>query len=134
MCESWNAKEMVDLVGTSFANASMRRQASIPMDTTKHRAGSKPAAPAENIRVRPPDRIRVARLLEEPSAANRRPLTTREIAHLIGMSPTFVREEIHSGHLRAVSMGRGRKRVFRIPFREARRYVKEWGLLGQLEG
>jgi hypothetical protein len=48
---------------------------------------------------------------------------------MIGMSATFIRDEIRNGHLRAVSVGRGRKRVFRIPVREARRYVKALGLL-----
>jgi excisionase family DNA binding protein len=57
------------------------------------------------------------------------PLTTSELAHMLGMSPTFIREEIHSGHLRAVSVGRGRKRVFRIPVFEAHRYAKELGLV-----
>jgi hypothetical protein len=58
-----------------------------------------------------------------------RPLTTRELAQMIGMSCTFIRGEIRSGHLRAVPLGRGRKRVFRIPCREAGRYVRELGLL-----
>ena len=57
------------------------------------------------------------------------PLTTGEMARTIGMSATFVRGEIRSGHLRAVAIGRGRKRVFRISVREARRYIKALGLL-----
>jgi excisionase family DNA binding protein len=57
------------------------------------------------------------------------PLTTAELANLIGMSSTFVRKEICNGYLRAVPVGRGRKRVFRIPVREARRYVRALGLL-----
>jgi len=57
-----------------------------------------------------------------------RPLTTRELAQTIGMSCTFIRREIRNGHLRAVRFGRGRLRVFRIPHREARRYVRELGL------
>jgi excisionase family DNA binding protein len=57
------------------------------------------------------------------------PLTTAELAGIIGMSATFIRKEIESGYLRATRMGRGRKRVFRIPLHEARRYVRELGLL-----
>ncbi len=57
------------------------------------------------------------------------PLTTAELAGMIGMSSTFVRKEICNGYLRAVPVGRGRKRVFRIPVREARRYVRALGLL-----
>lgn len=57
------------------------------------------------------------------------PLTTVELARMIGMSSTFVREEIRSGHLRAVLLGRGRKRVYRIPLREALRYVNGLGLM-----
>ena len=56
------------------------------------------------------------------------PLTVRELAQRIAMSPTFVRSEIHSGHLEAVAIGRGRKRVFRITEVEARRYAKSLGL------
>ena len=48
------------------------------------------------------------------------------------MSPTFIRKEICNGYLRATLVGRGRKRVFRIPLQEARRYVRELGLLGLL--
>jgi hypothetical protein len=57
------------------------------------------------------------------------PLTTTELASLIGMSSTFIRKEIGHGYLRAIPVGRGRKRVFRIPVREARRYVRALGLL-----
>ena len=57
------------------------------------------------------------------------PLTTTELASMIGMSSTFIRKEICHGYLRAVPVGRGRKRVFRIPVREARRYVRALGLL-----
>ena len=70
-----------------------------------------------------------ARLLDDLTLESGPPLTTRELARMIGMSATFIREEIRSGHLRAVSVGRGRKRVFRILVREARRYVKALGLL-----
>jgi excisionase family DNA binding protein len=69
------------------------------------------------------------RLLDDLTPAGGPPLTTRELARMIGMSATFIRDEIRNGHLHAVSVGRGRKRVFRIPVREARRYVKALGLL-----
>ena len=48
---------------------------------------------------------------------------------MIAMSPTFIRIEISGGYLRAVRVGRGRRPVFRIPVREACRYVKKLGLL-----
>ena len=57
------------------------------------------------------------------------PLTTVELARMMGMSSTFIREEIRSGHLRGVLLGRGRKRVYRIPLREALRYVNGLGLM-----
>ena len=57
-----------------------------------------------------------------------RPLTTGELAQMIGMSPTFIRDEIRGGYLRAVVVGRGRKRVYRIPVLEAYRYIKELGI------
>jgi hypothetical protein len=57
------------------------------------------------------------------------PLTTSELAKMIGMSSTFIRKEIGHGYLRAIAVGRGRKRVFWIPVREARRYVRSLGLL-----
>jgi hypothetical protein len=69
------------------------------------------------------------RRLEDLASASGPPLTTRQLAQMIGMSATFVRDEIRSGHLRAVLLGRGRKRVFRIPVHEARRYAKELGLI-----
>jgi hypothetical protein len=47
---------------------------------------------------------------------------------MIGVSSTFIREEIHGGHLRAIVVGRGRKRVFRILPHEAYRYMKELGI------
>jgi hypothetical protein len=79
--------------------------------------------------IEPPPGRRGARALQDLALAGGPPLTTRELARMIGMSSTFIRGEIRSGHLRAVPLGRGRKRVFRIPFREARRYVRELGLL-----
>ena len=57
------------------------------------------------------------------------PLGTRELAEMTGMSATFIREEIRAGVLRAVAIGRGRRRVFRISVTEARRYLRELGLL-----
>ena len=70
-----------------------------------------------------------------PAAPERRegpPLTVRELAEKVGMSPTFIRTEIHSGHLKAVAIGRGRKCVFRITAAEARRYAQSLGLPGLL--
>jgi hypothetical protein len=72
------------------------------------------------------DRVRA---LEDLARASGPPLTTSELARMIGMSPTFLRLEISSGYLRAARVGRGRRPVFRIPMREARRYVKKLGLL-----
>ena len=69
------------------------------------------------------------RSVEDLSDTSGPPLTTSELAHILGMSATFIREEIRGGHLRAVSIGHGRKRVFRIPVREAHRYAKELGLV-----
>jgi hypothetical protein len=48
---------------------------------------------------------------------------------MMGMSPTFIRAEIKTGHLRAVQVGRGRKRVFRIRFSHARAYARQLGLI-----
>jgi hypothetical protein len=45
------------------------------------------------------------------------------------MSLTFIRKEIHAHEVKAVVMGRGRKRVFRIPRDEAQRYMRQLGLL-----
>lgn len=72
------------------------------------------------------DRVRA---LEDLARGSGPPLTTSELARMIGMSPTFVRLEIGTGYLRAVRLGRGRRAVFRIPVREACRYVKKLGLL-----
>jgi hypothetical protein len=72
------------------------------------------------------DRVRA---LEDLARGSGPPLTTTELARMIGMSPTFIRLEIGSGYLRAVRLGRGRRPVFRIPVREACRYVKKLGLL-----
>lgn len=57
------------------------------------------------------------------------PLTTTELARMTGMSPTFIRAEIKTGHLRAVQVGRGRKRVFRIRVCHARAYARQLGLI-----
>jgi hypothetical protein len=67
--------------------------------------------------------------LEDLIRADAPPLSTRELARLIGMSATFIRSEIRAGHLRGVAIGHGRKRVFRITAREAHRYAKTLGLL-----
>ena len=69
------------------------------------------------------------RALEDLARGTGPPLTTNELARMIGMSPTFIRVEISSGYLQAVRVGRGRRPVFRIPVREACRYVKKLGLL-----
>jgi excisionase family DNA binding protein len=58
------------------------------------------------------------------------PLTISELARMVGMSATFIRAEINSGYLRAVKVGRGRKRVFRILVCHARAYAEQLGLVG----
>ena len=45
------------------------------------------------------------------------------------MSASFIRMEIRLGEIRAVRVGRGRKCVYRIPFKEAMRYARRLGLL-----
>ncbi|MEO8678561.1 MAG: hypothetical protein ABI665_05915 [Vicinamibacterales bacterium] len=57
------------------------------------------------------------------------PLSTTTLAKRIGMSPSFVRMEIRLGEIRAVRVGHGRRCVYRIPFGEAMRYMKQIGLL-----
>ena len=52
------------------------------------------------------------------------PLTTSEMARMLGVA-----HAIKGGHLRAVRIGRGRKRVFRILTRDAIRYARSLGLL-----
>ena len=74
----------------------------------------------------PENRPRGLTELADPGA---RPLTTSELAHLVGMSATFIRTEIKSGQLRAIAIGRGRKRVFRILSGDAVRYMRELGVL-----
>jgi hypothetical protein len=69
------------------------------------------------------------RQLEDLLPGSGPPLTTTELARMIGMSATFIRDEIRNGHLHAVLLGRGRKRVFRISVCEARRYAKQLGLM-----
>jgi hypothetical protein len=56
------------------------------------------------------------------------PLTTHELARMIGMSSTFVRSEIRVGELLAIKVGRGRRRVFRIPIHAALAYIAKLGL------
>ena len=67
--------------------------------------------------------------LKDLALVDAAPLGTRDLAALIGMSATFIRAEIRSGHLRAVAVGHGRKRVFRITVGEARRYARDLGLI-----
>ncbi len=60
---------------------------------------------------------------------NRPPLTTSELARITGMSPTFIRTAIRKGLLRAVAVGNGRRRVFRIHPQDAFSYARELGFL-----
>ena len=48
---------------------------------------------------------------------------------MVGMTPAFIREEIQGGYLHAVNVGRGQTHVYRIPAREAYRYIKQLGIL-----
>jgi excisionase family DNA binding protein len=73
------------------------------------------------------DRLRKRRLSE--LTAGDRPLTTSELAAMLGMSATFVRTEIRAGYLRAIAVGHGRKRVFRIQAADAREYAERMGFL-----
>ena len=57
------------------------------------------------------------------------PLTTTELAAMTGMSPSFIRAEIRTGHLRAIRVGRGQTTVFRILVSDARNYALQLGLL-----
>jgi excisionase family DNA binding protein len=57
------------------------------------------------------------------------PLTTSELASLVGLSASFIRSEIRGGHLRAVAMGHGAKRVYRILPSDAIEYVRQLGTL-----
>jgi excisionase family DNA binding protein len=58
-----------------------------------------------------------------------RPLTTAELAAIVGMSATFIRKEIKEGQVRAVRVGRGRKCVYRITISDAVQYARQLGLL-----
>jgi hypothetical protein len=69
------------------------------------------------------------RSLTDLADHNGTPVTTSELARMIGMSPTFIRSEIKRGQLRAVAMGHGRKRVFRIPAHDAFTYARKLGML-----
>jgi hypothetical protein len=69
-----------------------------------------------------------ASALEDLRHTNAPPLSVRQVAKQVGMSPTFIRTEIHGGHLQAAAIGHGKKRVFRIPAAEARRYARSLGL------
>lgn len=68
------------------------------------------------------------RALKDLARKNGPPLTTGELAQMIGMSQTFIRKEISNGYLRAARIGHGRKCVLRIAVSEARRYVRKLGL------
>lgn len=48
---------------------------------------------------------------------------------MVGLSATFIRAEIRSGNLRAIALGHGRKRVFRIQAPEALTYARKLGML-----
>ena len=67
----------------------------------------------------------LAHLLATP-----RPLTTVELARMVGMllRPSSVRR-FRGGTLHAVNVGRGQTHVYRIPAREAYRYIKQLGIL-----
>jgi hypothetical protein len=47
---------------------------------------------------------------------------------------SFIRMEIKAGEIDAIQVGRGRRRVYRIPFGEAMRYMRRLGLLSLLAG
>lgn len=57
------------------------------------------------------------------------PLSTTELAQIVGLSPSFIRAEIRTGHLCAIRVGHGRKQVYRIAVYHARAYVHALGLL-----
>jgi hypothetical protein len=69
------------------------------------------------------------RALNDLVKGNAAPLTTSELADMVGFSATFIRSEIRGGHLRAIALGRGRKRVYRILPQDAVRYARRLGLL-----
>jgi excisionase family DNA binding protein len=71
------------------------------------------------------DRVRQ---LSDLAHDNEPPLTTHQLARIIGMSSTFIRSEIHTGELRAIKVGHGRRRVYRIPVQEALDYIARLGL------
>ena len=75
------------------------------------------------------DSTAAVRTLEHLAKNEGPPLSTGELAHICGMSQTFLRDEIRNGYLHAIRVGHGRRSVFRIPFTEARRYVRQLGLL-----
>ena len=57
-------------------------------------------------------------------------LTTSQLAFVVGLSAQTLRMEILAGELRAIRVGRGRKRrAYRIPWREACRYATRLGLI-----
>ena len=74
---------------------------------------------------------RVRLTLEVLEQMEGRPLSTAELADIVGMSATFIRKEIKEGQLRAVRVGRGRKCVYRITVSDAAQYARRLGLLYQ---
>lgn len=75
------------------------------------------------------DGLPAADVMDRPGGAKAKAaLTTSEMARMVGMSATFIRNEIRAGHITAARMGRGRKCVFRIPHAEALRYARRAGL------
>lgn len=55
------------------------------------------------------------------------PITTSQLAIVTGLSAQFIRMEIVAGELKAVRIGRARRKEYRIPWREARRYARALG-------
>ena len=65
-----------------------------------------------------------------PTLPRHRPLSTSELAHLVGCSAKFIRDEIAGGHLKAVRIGRGHvigSRLLIAPD-EADRYLRSLGV------
>jgi hypothetical protein len=57
------------------------------------------------------------------------PISTGQLAAVIGMSDDFIRLEIKNGELTARRVGRGLRREYRICWAEARRYCLRLGFL-----
>lgn len=71
--------------------------------------------------------------MEDPvdlSQAHGPALTTTQLGEVVGVSSQTIRMEIAAGELSAVRIGRGlKRREYRIPWREARRYARQLGVL-----